>query len=84
MEGKEAHIPGAEAPETTAQTCTVCGYEVAPVLDVQQTEPQVTTPIATDPIDIEVVEKNDFPLWIPVVAICVIAVAVFFLIKKKG
>ncbi len=28
----EAHIPGAEATETTPQTCTVCGYELAPIV----------------------------------------------------
>lgn len=29
---KEAHNPGLAATETTPQTCTVCGYEMAPVL----------------------------------------------------
>lgn len=29
---KEAHKLGPEATETTPQTCTVCGYEIAPVL----------------------------------------------------
>ncbi len=27
-----AHIPGTEATEETAQTCTICGYEIAPEL----------------------------------------------------
>ena len=39
------HIPGAAATETTGQTCTSCGYELAPALG---TEP-ATTP-ATDPV----------------------------------
>ena len=30
--GYAAHTPGAEATETTPQTCDVCGYELAPVL----------------------------------------------------
>ncbi|MBR3824950.1 MAG: hypothetical protein IKJ39_07090, partial [Lachnospiraceae bacterium] len=30
--GVEAHIPGPEATEESAQTCTVCGYEIAPKL----------------------------------------------------
>ena len=30
--GEEDHIPGAEATEETAQTCTICGYEIAPAL----------------------------------------------------
>ena len=29
----EAHTPGAEATETSPQTCTVCGYEIAPKLE---------------------------------------------------
>lgn len=29
---KEAHNPGPAPTETTPQTCTVCGYEIAPVL----------------------------------------------------
>lgn len=29
---KEAHKPGPAATETTPQTCTVCGYEIVPVL----------------------------------------------------
>lgn len=28
-----AHIPGPEATETSPQTCTVCGYEIAPKLE---------------------------------------------------
>ncbi|MBQ8620740.1 MAG: hypothetical protein IJ422_00315 [Oscillospiraceae bacterium] len=30
--GEEAHTPGAEATEETAQTCTICGYEITPAL----------------------------------------------------
>lgn len=29
----EAHIPGAEATETSAQTCTICGYELHSALE---------------------------------------------------
>lgn len=29
---KEAHKPGPAATETTPKTCTICGYEIAPVL----------------------------------------------------
>ncbi len=36
-----AHIPGAAATETTAQTCTTCGYVIAPALDHQHNYTQV-------------------------------------------
>ena len=39
-----SHEPGAEATETTAQTCTICGYEIAPALGLKDTEP-TTTPV---------------------------------------
>ncbi len=83
VEGKEAHTPGAEATETTAQTCTVCGYEIAPALGVQQTEPAATDPASNTPGDIDIVEKNDFPWWIIPIAVIVIGAALFFIFKKK-
>ena len=43
-----AHEPGAEATETTAQTCTICGYEIAPALGVKDTEPTIPV-IPTEP-----------------------------------
>ena len=75
---KAAHTPGAEATETTAQTCTVCGYEIAPALGVQETEPA-----ATEPIQIDVVEKDEFPWWIVVIAVVVIGGVAIVLLKKK-
>ena len=33
MENYEKHIPGPEATEETAQVCTVCNYEIVPVLE---------------------------------------------------
>ncbi len=84
IQDKDAHIPGAAATETTAQTCTVCGYELAPALGVPETEP--TTPTQSD-IEIEgpFDEKKDFPVWILIVAVvAVVGVVAFVVIKKKN
>jgi len=83
LDGKEAHIPGAAATETTAQTCTVCGYELAPALGIQETEPAETAPAATDPSDIDIIEKNNFPWWIIPIAVVAIGAILFFVFKKK-
>lgn len=48
------HEPGAAATATTAQTCTVCAYEIVPALDAEETMPPpasteiTTTPAVTD------------------------------------
>ena len=42
---KAAHNPGPAATETTPQTCTVCGYEIAPVLPHEH---DYTEQVATD------------------------------------
>lgn len=65
-----AHEPGAEATETTAQTCTICGYEIAPALGEKDTE-SATTPVApTEPAgDSEL--SADPTVWI-IVAIAVV------------
>ena len=83
LEGKEAHIPGAEATEDSAQTCTVCGYELAPALGAQETEADATDPAPSTPAVVQPVEKNEFPWWIMIVAACVIALALFFIFKKR-
>ena len=81
-----AHEPGAEATETTAQTCTICGYEIAPALGLKDTEP-TTTPVApTEPIN-EDKPQNDSSVWIiAVVAVVVLgggAAAGVIIWKKK-
>lgn len=51
-EGKEAHVPGAAATETTDQTCKVCGYVIAPAtgstkptdVPTEPTQPTTTQP----------------------------------------
>ena len=55
-----AHQPGAEATEEASQICTVCGYELAPVLE--KVEPEVTEPV-TD----ETVRGQGVQAWIVVV-----------------
>ena len=42
---KEAHKPGPAATETTPKTCTICGYEIAPVLPHDH---NYTEQVATD------------------------------------
>ena len=89
-ESMEAHIPGAQATESTAQTCTICGYELTPALGVPETEPTV---IATEPavteatVPEEPVEvpdgKSEFPWWIVAVAAVIILGGVCFVALKK-
>lgn len=48
------HIPGPEATETTPQTCTECGYEIAPVLGAEppaSSEPPESSepPVSSEP-----------------------------------
>ena len=83
-----AHELGAEANATTAQTCTICGYEIAPALGVEET----TKP--TDSIDSTIpsvpIDQNDsngigFPVWI-VIVVAIVAiggVAALVVIKKR-
>ena len=68
-----AHEPGPAATEETAQTCTICGYEIAPALgeDLQ-------TGTDADPA-----AKGAFPWWIIPVALVVAGVVVLVIIKKK-
>jgi hypothetical protein len=93
-----AHEPGAAATETTAQTCTICGYEIAPALGAKETEP-ATTPSTpneetkptqsadpTEPKDEPTDdEKAGFPIWIPIVIVVAVAgaVAAIIVMKKK-
>ena len=83
VEAQEAHIPGEEATEEAAQTCTVCGYELAPALGVKETEPAPTTP-AADPVNNgNEAENGGFPWWIIIVAVVVVGGITFFVFKKK-
>lgn len=86
-----AHEPGKEATETTAQTCTICSYEIAPALGGETKEP-ITEPTAgptettgnTAPDKQDLPAEDAFPWWIIVVAVVVIGgVAAFVIIKKK-
>ena len=86
-----AHEPGAAATETTAQTCTICGYEIAPALGAKDTEPTTAPSAPAEPTEpTEPAEKNDsekgsFPWWIIVVAVVAVGgvVAVIVIKKKK-
>lgn len=74
------HEPGAEATADTAQTCTICGYEIAPALGGSEE----TLPDATEPTNPDTPEDSSFPWWIVVViAVVVIGGAVVFVVLKK-
>ena len=76
-----AHEPGAEATATTAQTCTICQYEIAPALGVPETTEEPTVAPTTEP-EVPAVEKNgngENP-FIIIAAITVIAAVVIALI----
>ena len=83
IDGKEAHIPGAEATETTAQTCTACGYELAPALGAQETEPAATTPAGTEPVAGNGEKDGDLLWWIIPIVVILLGGVVFFLVKKR-
>ena len=80
---EEAHVPGAEATETTAQTCTVCGWELAPALGgaAEPTEPteatQGTQPGGEDPV------SGSFPWWVVILAVIIAGGVVAFVIVKN-
>ena len=94
-----AHKPGAEATSTTAQTCTICGYEIAPALGGEETtdsteNTDATTPTTptdkndpttpTTPTDKNDPKDNTFPWWIIVVAVIAVGgVIAVVVIKKK-
>ena len=81
---EEAHVPGAEATQTTAQTCTVCGRELAPALG-GTTEPATeatgathgTEPGGEDPAN------GGFPWWIVILAVVIAGGVVIFVIVKN-
>lgn len=82
IEGQEPHTPGAEATATTAQTCTVCGYELVPAFGEEETEPAV--PDVTDPVDDGQKQTGDFPWWIIIVAVAAIGgIVILALVRKK-
>ena len=88
-----AHEPGAEATEMTAQTCTICGYEIAPALGSKTTEPtdatKTTEPTNADepttPVEQDPPAKENFSWWIILVVAVVVGgcIAAFVIIKKK-
>ena len=83
-----AHEPGAEATVTTAQTCTICGYEISPVLEVVETEASTGSNDSTETTSpADVTDPTDSSLFFPVVIVAVIvvvgAVGAFIVIKKK-
>lgn len=85
-----AHEPGAAATETTAQSCTVCSYVIAPALGVEESEPLENNPVETDvavsTVDMDDNSKNDGDnaLWAAIAAaVIIIGGTVIFVVSKK-
>lgn len=78
-----AHEPGAEATATTAQTCTICDYEIAPALGVKETEPTTTPDVPTEPA--EPTPESGVVIGIVIAAVVVIGgvIATVIVVKKK-
>jgi len=73
------HIPGSIATETSAQTCTICGYELAPALS---TEPPTETTALTE--QDEPVPDTEYPWWTLVLILSATAIGtILFLNRKK-
>lgn len=84
IQDQEAHTPGAEATAAAAQTCTVCGYEIAPALGVEETEPVQDAAEETKPAGQNTPADGGFPWWIVIVALAVAGgAAVLVVLKKK-
>ena len=82
-----AHEPGAEATATTAQGCTVCGYEIVSALGEPEEAPaDETQPPVVDGEDSGADTELQFNWWI-LIAVAVVTiggVVVIILIKKKN
>lgn len=85
-----AHEPGAEATATTAQTCTICGYELAPMLSVTEEteekngETECSEPSTAEAKPAKQSPEQEFPVWIVIVAaVAVLGGAAVIVIKKK-
>lgn len=81
------HEPGAAATETTAQTCTICGYEIAPALGGSTeptTEPTEDTTTPTDNEEMPTGPKIEIPWGIVFAAVgAVTLILVIILLTKK-
>ncbi len=74
-----AHEPGAEATATTAQTCTICGYEITPALGgTEETQPALTEPAEPAP-------ESGVVIGVVIAAVVVIGgvIATVIVVKKK-
>ena len=83
-----AHEPGAEATAATTQTCTICGYKIAPALGVEETtEPSQSANVSTPPTPAEKTNSDDGNFTRGIVIIVVVAavgcIALLVVIKKK-
>ena len=84
-----AHEPGAEATATTAQTCTICDYEIAPALGVPETTEAPTEAPTTEPETPAVDDNGDDQNQIVVIAVvaavvvALVGMIVVLIAKKK-
>ena len=75
-----AHEPGSEATATTAQTCTICGYEIIPVLESEETTGSTTEPVVASG---DVNENTAVLWWIIVIVVAAAGGVVAAVIVKK-
>lgn len=84
-----AHESGPEATETTAQTCTVCGYEIAPALGggTEPTEAPTETPTESDKYDAiiqpDIIVDIPWGIIFAVVGAGALTLVIILLVKKK-
>ena len=77
-----AHEPGAEATATEAQTCTICAYELAPAMGVEDTTAPTESPDVTDPSDQDASGATGI-LWAIAAVIAVAIAGVIVVMPKK-
>lgn len=75
---QNTHTPGPEATATTAQTCSVCGYVLAPAISEEDGKNSTITIGAIE-------EPRQFPWWILAVTgiLAVAGITAFVIIKKR-
>lgn len=87
---ESVHEPSAEATTTTAQTCTICNYEITLALGLEETtNPSERTDTTTPTVPTDKTDSQDssFPWWI-IIIVAIVAVggvvAVIATKKKKN
>ena len=83
------HTPDGEATATTAQICTICGYEIAPALvEKESTEPSGITDATTPTVSVNQKDSgnNGYVVWVWVVIVVAVVsgIAALELVRKNS